>query len=96
MLGVLIVGLDGAGKSTMLYKLKVDKIVTTTPIVGFSVETVAYNNIAYTSWDINIRNKTIRSFWRAYYENARCIVFVVEINDRDRIDEARDELHSLL
>lgn len=46
------VGLDAAGKTTILYKLKLGEIVTTIPTIGFNVETVEYKNICFTVWDV--------------------------------------------
>jgi ADP-ribosylation factor protein 1 len=47
-----MVGLDAAGKTTILYKLKLGEIVTTIPTIGFNVETVEYKNINFTVWDV--------------------------------------------
>ena len=47
---ILMVGLDAAGKTTILYKLKLGEIVTTIPTIGFNVETVEYKNISFTVW----------------------------------------------
>ena len=47
---ILMVGLDAAGKTTILYKLKLGEIVTTIPTIGFNVETVEYKNISFTAW----------------------------------------------
>ena len=49
---ILMVGLDAAGKTTILYKLRLGDIVTTIPTIGFNVETVEYKNIEFTVWDI--------------------------------------------
>ena len=49
---ILMVGLDAAGKTTILYKLKLGDVVTTIPTIGFNVETVEYKNIEFTVWDI--------------------------------------------
>merc|ERR1712060_816083 len=48
---ILMVGLDAAGKTTILYKLKLGEVVTTIPTIGFNVETVEYKNISFTVWD---------------------------------------------
>ena len=45
---ILMVGLDAAGKTTVLYKLKLGEQVTTIPTIGFNVETVQYKNIHFT------------------------------------------------
>ena len=49
---ILMLGLDAAGKTTILYKLKLSEVVTTVPTIGFNVETVEYKNITFTVWDI--------------------------------------------
>ncbi|XP_071731132.1 ADP-ribosylation factor-like isoform X2 [Rutidosis leptorrhynchoides] len=92
---ILMVGLDAAGKTTILYKLKLGEIVTTIPTIGFNVEAVEYKNISFTVWDIGGQDK-IRPLWRFYFANTQGIVFVVDSNDRDRVIEARDELFKLL
>lgn len=92
---ILMVGLDAAGKTTILYKLKLGEVVTTIPTIGFNVETVEYKNINFTVWDVGGQDK-IRPLWRHYYQNTQGLIFVVDSNDRDRIIEARDELTKML
>ncbi|KAK2880082.1 hypothetical protein FQN49_000596 [Arthroderma sp. PD_2] len=92
---ILMVGLDAAGKTTILYKLKLGEIVTTIPTIGFNVETVEYKNIQFTVWDVGGQDK-IRPLWRHYFQNTQGIIFVVDSNDRDRVVEAREELQKML
>ena len=92
---ILMVGLDAAGKTTILYKLKLGEIVTTIPTIGFNVETVEYKNISFTVWDVGGQDK-IRPLWRHYYQNTQGLIFVVDSNDRDRVDDAKEELHRML
>jgi len=99
---ILMVGLDAAGKTTILYKLKLGEVVTTIPTIGFNVETVEYKNISFTVWDVGGQDK-IRPLWRHYYQNTQGIIFVVDSNDRERIDDtsgadnsAKEELHRML
>ena len=87
--------MDGAGKTTILYKLKLGEIVHTIPTIGFNVETVEYKNITFTVWDVGGQDK-IRPLWRYYYQNSQGIIFVVDSNDRDRVAEAREELQQML
>ena len=49
---ILMVGLDAAGKTTILYKLMLGEVVTAIPTIGFNVETVEYKNIKFTVWDV--------------------------------------------
>jgi ADP-ribosylation factor protein 1 len=92
---ILMVGLDAAGKTTILYKLKLGEIVTTIPTIGFNVETVDYKNVSFTVWDVGGQDK-IRPLWRHYYQNTNGVIFVVDSNDRDRIEFAKEELHKML
>ncbi|XP_027058879.1 ADP-ribosylation factor 4 [Pocillopora damicornis] len=92
---ILMVGLDAAGKTTILYKLKLGEIVTTIPTIGFNVETVEYKNISFTVWDVGGQDK-IRPLWRHYFTNTQGLIFVVDSNDRERIAEANDELQKML
>jgi len=92
---ILMVGLDAAGKTTILYKMKLGEIVTTIPTIGFNVETVEYKNISFTVWDVGGQDK-IRPLWRHYFANTQGLIFVVDSNDRERISEARAELERML
>lgn len=92
---ILMVGLDAAGKTTILYKLKLGEIVTTIPTIGFNVETVEYKNICFTVWDVGGQDK-IRPLWRHYFQNTQGLIFVVDSNDRERIQEAAEELQKML
>ncbi|KAI5607514.1 hypothetical protein C0J50_1825, partial [Silurus asotus] len=104
---ILMVGLDAAGKTTILYKLKLGEIVTTIPTIvfvflnvylsstGFNVETVEYKNICFTVWDVGGQDK-IRPLWRHYFQNTQGLIFVVDSNDRERAQEAAEELQKML
>ena len=91
----LMLGLDAAGKTTVLYKLKLGEHVTTIPTIGFNVETIAYKGFNMNVWDVGGQDR-IRALWRHYFHNTQGLIFVVDSNDVGRIDEARDELHKLL
>jgi len=92
---ILMVGLDAAGKTTILYKLKLGEVVTTIPTIGFNVETVEYKNLSFTVWDVGGQDK-IRPLWRHYYQGTNGLIYVVDSNDRDRTEDAREELTKML
>mmetsp|Transcript_28516 Transcript_28516/g.69439 ORF Transcript_28516/g.69439 Transcript_28516/m.69439 type:complete len:182 (-) Transcript_28516:203-748(-) len=92
---LLMVGLDAAGKTTVLYKLKLGEVVTTIPTIGFNVESLVYKNLSFNVWDVGGQDK-IRPLWRHYYANTEGVIFVVDSSDRDRVAESRDELHRML
>lgn len=92
---ILILGLDGAGKTTILYRLQVGEVVTTIPTIGFNVEQVTYKNLKFQVWDLGGQT-SIRPYWRCYYSNTDAIIYVVDSVDRDRIGISKQELVSML
>jgi len=85
---VLILGLDNAGKTTILYKLQMGEVVTTVPTIGFNVETVTYQNLRFQVWDLGGQT-SIRPYWRCYYPNTSAIIYVVDSADADRMPDAK-------
>ena len=92
---LLILGLDAAGKTTILYKMKLGEVVNTIPTIGFNVETLKHKNIDINCWDVGGGDK-IYLLWRHYYKNTHGLIFVVDSNDRERIEENREKLHMIL
>ncbi|KAM4623028.1 ADP-ribosylation factor 6-like [Discoglossus pictus] len=93
---IIMLGLDAAGKTTVLYKLKLNETVSTIPTIGFNVETVQpLRNVSFTVWDVGGQEK-IRALWKHYYINTDGLVFVVDSADWERFPEARMELESIL
>ena len=92
---ILMVGLDAAGKTTILYQFKMGEIVKTIPTIGFNVETLEYKGLNFTVWDVGGQYK-IRVLWKHYYQNTDGLIFVVDSNDKERIEEAGDELKKML
>lgn len=92
---VLILGLDNAGKTTILYKLQIGEVVTTVPTIGFNVETVSYKNLRFQVWDLGGQT-SIRPYWRCYYQNTHAVIYVVDSADPDRMAISKQELVSML
>ena len=92
---LLIVGLDAAGKTSILYRLKLGETVQTIPTIGFNVETVLYKNTSLTMWDVGGCDK-IRPLIRHYFQNTQALIFVIDSLDRERLSEAGDELWRML
>merc|ERR1712216_808748 len=63
--------------------------------IGFNVESVQYKNIEFQVWDIGGQEK-LRRLWRYFYQNTDGIIYVVDSSDRDRIQDAREELQRML
>jgi len=94
---ILILGLDNAGKTTILYRLQneSDEAVQTIPTIGFNVETLQYKNIKFQVWDLGGQT-SIRPYWRCYYPNTDAIIFVVDSADVERMPVAKGELAAML
>ncbi|KAI8845248.1 ADP-ribosylation factor family-domain-containing protein [Chytriomyces cf. hyalinus JEL632] len=92
---ILILGIDGAGKTTILYRLQIGEVVTTIPTIGFNVETVTFKNIKFQVWDLGGQT-SIRPYWRCYYQNTDAIIYVIDSTDRDRLSISKDELLAML
>jgi len=92
---LLMVGLDAAGKTSILFYLKLDSFVPTVPTIGFNVEIVEMQDVRFTVWDVG-GQRLIRDFWHHYFNGSRGIIFVVDASNPARFCEAALELHSLL
>ena len=92
---LLLLGLDAAGKTTILYKMKLNENINTIPTVGFNVETLQYKNIEFQAWDIGGQH-ILRGLWQHYFDNSQGVMFVVDSADRDRIDEVKETLDRLM
>mmetsp|Transcript_25999 Transcript_25999/g.32420 ORF Transcript_25999/g.32420 Transcript_25999/m.32420 type:complete len:181 (-) Transcript_25999:138-680(-) len=92
---LLMLGLDAAGKTTILYKMKLNETVNTIPTIGFNVETLQYKNLEFNCWDIGGQFK-LRNLWRHYFDNTQGLIFVVDSNDEERLAEGAQALHEVL
>ncbi|GKT14134.1 putative multi-domain containing protein [Aduncisulcus paluster] len=92
---ILFLGLDGAGKTTIVTKLCGRDVSLVQPTEGFNAKTISMSGISMNIWDIGGQAK-IRPYWRHYFEGCEGLVFVVDSSDRERMEETGDELNSLL
>lgn len=98
-LHITILGLDSAGKTTVLYRLQFNEFVNTVPTKGFNAEKVKVNlgqsgTVTFHFWDVGGQEK-LRPLWKSYTRCTDGIVFVVDSVDVERMDEAKTELHKL-
>ncbi len=92
----MLLGLDGAGKTTILYKVKLNETVSSIPTIGFNVETVTpCKGVTFTVWDVGGQEK-IRAPWKHYYQNNDGLIYVIDSTDVDRIRESAEELHAIV
>eukprot|EP00798_Chlamydomonas_sp_ICE-L_P020042 gene20042-26757_t len=92
---VVMLGLDAAGKTTILYKLHIGEVLTTVPTIGFNVEKVQYKNVVFTVWDVGGQEK-LRPLWRHYFNNTDGLIFVVDSQDRERIQKSALEFQAII
>eukprot|EP00727_Mastigamoeba_balamuthi_P013904 m51a1_g9136 putative adp-ribosylation factor 1 (739) ;mRNA; f:57203-59766 len=67
---LVMLGLDAAGKTTIMYKLRLGEVETSIPTIGFNIETVARNKTTMVNWDVGGEDK-IRPLWRHYFQGAQ-------------------------
>lgn len=92
---ILMLGLDGAGKTTILYNLKLGEVTASVPTIGFNVESLQYKNVKFNLWDIGGQKK-IRLLWRHYLDQSNGLIYIIDSTDEERIEEAKEELDYLL
>ncbi|ERN00487.1 hypothetical protein AMTRI_Chr05g56710 [Amborella trichopoda] len=92
---ILMVGLDNSGKTTIVMRINGEDTSSISPTLGFNIKTIEYDRYVLNIWDVG-GQKTIRSYWRNYFEQTDGLVWVVDSSDFRRLDDCRLELHNLL
>ncbi|KAJ4824848.1 ADP-ribosylation factor-like protein 2 [Turnera subulata] len=92
---ILMVGLDNSGKTTIVLKINGEDTSVISPTLGFNIKTITYQKYTLNIWDVG-GQRTIRSYWRNYFEQTDGLVWVVDSSDLRRLDDCRMELHNLL
>ncbi|KFY84275.1 hypothetical protein V500_09444 [Pseudogymnoascus sp. VKM F-4518 (FW-2643)] len=88
-------GLDNAGKTTIVKKIMGEDVNSVSPTLGFIIKTIDYEGYKLNIWDVG-GQKTLRSYWRNYFEKTDALIWVVDATDRLRFEDCRLELHGLL
>lgn len=96
---IVILGLDSAGKTTVLYRLQFNEFVNTVPTKGFNTEKIKVTlgnskTVTFHFWDVGGQEK-LRPLWKSYTRCTDGIVFVVDSVDVERMEEAKTELHKI-
>ncbi len=90
-----MLGLDNAGKTTVLKAFNGEDIHSISPTLGFNIQTLDYSGYKLNVWDIG-GQQTIRSYWRNYFESTDGIIFVIDSSDTTRLQLVKKELNDLL
>jgi len=92
---ILVLGLDNSGKTTILKKLSGEDIQHITPTQGFNIKSLVQSDVKLKVWDVG-GQKTIRPYWRNYFDSTDALIFVIDSSDRRRMEETGIELQQLL
>mmetsp|Transcript_45511 Transcript_45511/g.106918 ORF Transcript_45511/g.106918 Transcript_45511/m.106918 type:complete len:182 (+) Transcript_45511:225-770(+) len=92
---IVILGLDNAGKSTLLHKLCDNQLRSFVPTVKAHSRTFSLGKIKFTAWDLG-GHEQVRELWEEYYSGADAVIFMVDSADRGRLGEAKRELGKIL
>ena len=86
---VLFLGLDNAGKSTLLFQMKDNQFKETVPTVGLNVEQITYRGHSFTLWDVSGQATRL---WKHYFDKINAVIFVIDSTDKDRLPKVRQQL----
>jgi len=92
---IIILGVQNAGKTTILYRLSLGQFIKTAPTIGSNVEELTYNNVKFQAWDLGGQESN-RSVWDVYYMNTDAIVYVIDSQSDEYFEESKSEFHKLL
>ncbi len=91
---ILLLGLDNAGKTSILFHIRDNQFKETVPTVGLNIEHINYKKYSLTFWDVGGQATKL---WKHYFDHIDAVVFVIDSTDEEKLLFARDEhkrLHS--
>ncbi|EGB05938.1 hypothetical protein AURANDRAFT_59271 [Aureococcus anophagefferens] len=91
---ILVLGLDNSGKTTILKKLSEEDISHIMPTQGFNIKSLMQDGFKLNVWDIG-GQKSIRPYWRNYFDQTDALVYVIDSADSRRMEETATELGQL-
>ncbi|XP_063303389.1 ADP-ribosylation factor-like protein 3 [Pelobates fuscus] len=94
-LRIVLLGLDNAGKTTILTRLALEEIKCITPTQGFNIKSVQSQGLKLTVWDIG-GQRAIRKHWKKYLGSTDLLIYVVDSADQKRFEETGQELAELV
>ena len=92
---ILLLGLDNSGKTTLLHRLRTGSVLAHAPTERPYVESFQCEGVKFSGWDLG-GHEAVRHIWEDYLCEASAVVFLIDVNDNERFEEARDELDALI
>ncbi|XP_072791386.1 ADP-ribosylation factor-like protein 3 isoform X1 [Taeniopygia guttata] len=93
-LRIVLLGLDNAGKTTLLKRLASEEVSTITPTQGFNIKSVQSHGLKLNVWDIG-GQRSIRPYWKKYLGSTDLLIYVIDSADQKRFEETGQELAEL-
>ncbi|XP_060092920.1 ADP-ribosylation factor-like protein 9 [Heteronotia binoei] len=93
---ILVLGLDGAGKTSILHSLTANQVKhSTTPTEGFNAVCVSTEDSKMEFLEIG-GSETLRGYWKMYLSRVLLLIYVVDSADHKRLPVAKKLLHQLV
>ena len=90
---IIMLGLDNAGKTSTMLRLKGEEPTKVAPTIGLDIAHLKHKNYSITIWDIGGK---IKDLWHHYFQNLHAVIFVIDTNDLERMEEAKKCLNSII
>ncbi len=90
---VLLLGLDNAGKTSVLFQMRDKSFKETTSTVGLNIENINYKRYNFTFWDVGGQATKL---WKHYFDKIDGVIFVIDSTDDAKMERAREELQRLV